>query len=667
MSNIGNNVHKVCAVGIGMIKDESDIIEDFVRHNLHFLDAMVILDNGSKDGSRQILQRLMAEGLPLCVVDDYQVAYLQSEKMTELYRRVATSMFPDFILPLDADEFIQANSVEDFQEILYSIPKRSVGLYKWKTYVPHLDSFPRHIGEFKYRRKNGFLERTKVIIRCDGKVDPDLSIDRGNHNVKRRGRVVSSILLEEIWLAHFVVRSVASLYKTYIMKWLGRIKKGCALQLMRESPDVYANYQRIVEGERLSERDVTYTALNFGQPIFTVANNWQDYVCEEPPSLHTTPQKKNLSSEDFGLKLALNLSEEWSAQIEGERGDYWNFELHDYGRVRHSNQARTPSDHGVFDPKAHLQTMYADLPPFKYIFERTQPDSIVDFGCGLGIYLNWFKRLGAQKILGVDGFDLEYSFLETPEEYHKSDLSSPVDLGKRFDLVNCLEVIEHIPEEFSLNLIKTLDLHAKRYILFSAAGVGQGGKGHINCQPLSHWAKIFSSLGWAPLVPESMFVRCVASLSWFRKNLVLLKRAKFVSRDELMRRWHPLIQIAGYNHKWCGDSQTKIFDMLRAKVCVHAYPDHLMAFNYSDKFTCQYSFEKDIVQSAKTLLQEELRKFSGDAHIHYLLGCVYLREGDTQTARLSFEKAVEICPENRNYKKVLLRLLRDTARTELIS
>ncbi|GAB6176647.1 hypothetical protein JCM16814_15380 [Desulfobaculum senezii] len=128
-----------------------------------------------------------------------------------------------------------------------------------------------------------------------------------------------------------------------------------------------------------------------------------------------------------------------------------------------------------------------------------------------------------------------------------------------------------------------------------------------------------------------------------------------------------MIQIAEYNHKWCGDSQTKIFDMLRAKVCVHAYPDHLMAFNYSDKFTCQYSFEKDIVQSAKILLQEELRKFVGDAHIHYLLGGVCLREGDTQTARFYFEKAVEICPENRNYKKVLLRLLRDTARTDLIS
>ena len=42
-----------------------DLIEAFVRHNLSVLDALMVIDHGSFDGTSDILAALVAEGLPL--------------------------------------------------------------------------------------------------------------------------------------------------------------------------------------------------------------------------------------------------------------------------------------------------------------------------------------------------------------------------------------------------------------------------------------------------------------------------------------------------------------------------------------------------------------------------------------------------------------------------
>ncbi len=68
------------ALGIAMVKNEADVIEAFVRHNLAFMDALVIIDNDSVDGTREILVQLIQEGLPLVLFDDPMVAYFQAKR-----------------------------------------------------------------------------------------------------------------------------------------------------------------------------------------------------------------------------------------------------------------------------------------------------------------------------------------------------------------------------------------------------------------------------------------------------------------------------------------------------------------------------------------------------------------------------------------------------------
>ena len=98
------------ALGIMMAKNEADVVEAFVRHNLNYLDALVIVDNESVDDTRKILVQLQQEGLPIILFDDPVVGHFQAEIVTAVYRKVVPKFKPRFVFLLDADEFVVASS-----------------------------------------------------------------------------------------------------------------------------------------------------------------------------------------------------------------------------------------------------------------------------------------------------------------------------------------------------------------------------------------------------------------------------------------------------------------------------------------------------------------------------------------------------------------------------
>lgn len=94
----------MAVVGISMVKDEGDVIEQTVGLMLGELDHVVIADNASTDGTRDILERLRRCGEPITIVDDPEPGYFQSRKMTALAHRAARDHGADWVVPFDADE-----------------------------------------------------------------------------------------------------------------------------------------------------------------------------------------------------------------------------------------------------------------------------------------------------------------------------------------------------------------------------------------------------------------------------------------------------------------------------------------------------------------------------------------------------------------------------------
>ncbi|MBK6807013.1 MAG: glycosyltransferase family 2 protein [Betaproteobacteria bacterium] len=103
---------RIC--GLTIVRDEEDIVEASIRHNLGALDALTVVDHGSDDGTSAIVEALRAEGLPIDLVHEEAIEYRQSDIMTAHARRILAGG-ADLCCPLDADEFLRVPSRADFE------------------------------------------------------------------------------------------------------------------------------------------------------------------------------------------------------------------------------------------------------------------------------------------------------------------------------------------------------------------------------------------------------------------------------------------------------------------------------------------------------------------------------------------------------------------------
>lgn len=125
--------------------------------------------------------------------------------------------------------------------------------------------------------------------------------------------------------------------------------------------------------------------------------------------------------------------------------------------------------------------------------------SIVDVGCGPGIFAAAFKQRGME----VVGF--EYSPRGRRLAIQEGIDARPFDVGKsdraeledrRYDLVLSTEVAEHVPPALADAFVRFV-ASCSDTIIFTAAQPGPWrGNGHVNEQPREYWIEKFAALGY---------------------------------------------------------------------------------------------------------------------------------------------------------------------------
>jgi len=129
---------------------------------------------------------------------------------------------------------------------------------------------------------------------------------------------------------------------------------------------------------------------------------------------------------------------------------------------------------------------------------------MIDYGAGDGWWSYAFKRIAPENVaFAVELDDIATEFIPSGVEFLRHDLRKPLEVLRRFDLVICLEVAEHMTKQEAHNaLLRTLIDSTGSLLLFSAAQPGQPGTGHINLQSVAYWIDAIEKFPYMKLSTE---------------------------------------------------------------------------------------------------------------------------------------------------------------------
>lgn len=511
------------ALGIAMVKNEADVIEAFVRHNLRYMDALVVADNDSVDDTREILVQLQREGLPVILFDDPIVGHFQSEIVTAVYRKVVPKFKPRFVFLLDADEFIVTPSREALYAQLRTMRPGTQAQYCWRTYIPAPTGLESDVADplrsITHRRAK---ERPwwKPVIVTNPKIDMKLRIKQGNHDVKYAGRSLRKAKLRDATIAHFPVRSVDQFTSKILVGWIANLERNRYRLDLAHAVHWKVVYDRIIRGPSFTAEDLTREALKYADFSGTELA-WPRDIVRDPvapgygrltaqPAIGCTPLQKVVRSIDRIFNP--------NADVSGLASDI-QFLKNSRGKIATWRHLKRPFGMGAGPQTA----LYVDLPPFRHLADRYCPTSVLAIGWRSDAYLKYFATHGAKRVAGVDGCGRKPTYVGA-DEYVQADLGEPVDLAETFDLVMCVEPPRDIPAESEPTLVRSIARHAGERIVISGTWAARPGGGQPNGRPMSHWLDLFASVGWHPCLFDSLALQSLSTFPWFRSGLVVLAR-----------------------------------------------------------------------------------------------------------------------------------------------
>ena len=148
-----------------------------------------------------------------------------------------------------------------------------------------------------------------------------------------------------------------------------------------------------------------------------------------------------------------------------------------------------------------------------HIVRSLRPRRVLDAGCAKGFLVEALWERGVD----TRGIDISaYAIGEVRKDIQpyctQASLTEPID--GRFDLVTCIEVLEHVADTDTSRVLRNLTAVSDT-ILFSSTPIDTSEPTHLNVRPVIEWLRLFANDGFAPdvtfdasfIAPHAFLVR----------------------------------------------------------------------------------------------------------------------------------------------------------------
>ena len=156
-----------------------------------------------------------------------------------------------------------------------------------------------------------------------------------------------------------------------------------------------------------------------------------------------------------------------------------------------------------------------------WISKELKPSNVLDIGCGPGTYVRSLRNLG----MDATGIDIDERVVGKEHLKYQS-LFDITD--ERADTVVCLEVAEHIESAREDEVVAQVASTVGKTLIWTAAAVGQGGIGHINCKNKEEWAVKLTAAGLTRNLEKEKelleYIKQGSHMGWFVNNLLYFER-----------------------------------------------------------------------------------------------------------------------------------------------
>ena len=154
----------------------------------------------------------------------------------------------------------------------------------------------------------------------------------------------------------------------------------------------------------------------------------------------------------------------------------------------------------------------------------TNPSVVLDVGCARGLLVQAFWEQG----IDAYGIDVSQHAIETahPDIAHRLSVGSAEEVSGSWDLITCIEVLEHMESTAAERAIDSMCAASDRVLLSSSPGDFTEPT-HVNVREPAAWAASFAERGF--------FRRTDVDLSFLVPWAVLFERAPLNIRDLVYR------------------------------------------------------------------------------------------------------------------------------------